>query len=59
MKLAYSVDEVAAMLGLHANTVRNMVKAGSLKRIPNTGRTIRIAATELEAVFGVTLDGAA
>ncbi len=58
-RVAYTADEVAEMLGLHSNTVRNMVKSGTLKRVPNTGRVIRIAATELESVFGVKVEDVA
>lgn len=50
---AFSADEVAELVGLNASTVRNMVHDGRLKRIPNTGHRICIAATEVEAVFGV------
>lgn len=53
---AFTTAEVAAALGLHENTIRQMVTDGRLKRVPNTGRTIRIAATEFEAVFGFPLE---
>lgn len=54
-RLAYSPEEVADMLPLSANTIRTMVRDGRLKRVPNTGRKVCIAATEIESVFGVEL----
>lgn len=56
-KFVYTVDEVADMLRLHSNTVRNMLADGRLERVPGTGRHIRISAAELEAKFGVALGG--
>lgn len=57
-RVAYSPEEVAEMLPLSPNTIRAMVRDGRLKRVPNTGRRICIAVTELEDVFGMTLEQA-
>lgn len=54
-KVAYTVHDVAGLMGLHPNTVRKMLRDGRLERIPNTGRAVRIAAAEVESVFGVDL----
>lgn len=57
--LTYNVDEVADIIGMSANFVRGKIKDGTLQRIPNTGRVIRISAAEVEAVWGVATDSEA
>jgi len=47
----YSVDQVAARLGLHVRTVRNYVRNGRLKAV-RIGKQYRIAREDLEALTG-------
>jgi excisionase family DNA binding protein len=47
----YSVEQVAARLGLHVRTVRNYVRAGRLEAI-RIGKQYRIARHALEALTG-------
>jgi excisionase family DNA binding protein len=47
----YSVEQVAAQLGLHVRTVRNYVRSGRLKAI-RIGKQYRIAREHLEALTG-------
>ena len=47
----YSVDQVAAQLGLHVRTVRNYVRNGRLKAV-RIGKQYRIARHDLEALTG-------
>jgi excisionase family DNA binding protein len=47
----YSVDQVAARLGLHVRTVRNYVRDGRLKAV-RIGKQYRIAREDLEALTG-------
>jgi excisionase family DNA binding protein len=47
----YSVEEVAALLGLHVKTVRSYVRDGRLDAV-RIGRQYRIAADALEAFTG-------
>jgi excisionase family DNA binding protein len=47
----YSVEEVAARLGLHVRTVRNYVRDGRLKAV-RIGKQYRIAAADLEELTG-------
>jgi excisionase family DNA binding protein len=47
----YSVDQVAARLGLHVRTVRNYVRDGRLKAV-RIGKQYRIAREHLEAFTG-------
>lgn len=48
----FSVDQVAAKLGLHVRTVRNYVRDGRLKAV-RIGKQYRIAADDLEAFTGL------
>jgi len=48
----YSVDQVAARLGLHVRTVRGYVREGRLKAV-RIGKQYRIASTDLEAFTGI------
>lgn len=50
-RLAYSVDEVAAMFGLPRETVYHTIRRGHLPvvRFGTTGRAIRIMAADLAA----------
>lgn len=41
-RLAYSVLEVAEMLGTSRDTVERLVKDGNLARVPGTGRAVLI-----------------
>ena len=55
----YSVDRVAALLGLHVKTVRAYVHDGRLKAT-RIGKQYRIARADLEALTGkpaATLEG--
>jgi excisionase family DNA binding protein len=47
----YSVDQVAAQLGLHVRTVRNYVRSGRLKAV-RIGKQYRIAREHLNALTG-------
>src|SRR6266851_4753079 len=47
----YSVEQVAAQLGLHVRTVRNYVRNGRLKAV-RIGKQYRIAREHLEALTG-------
>jgi excisionase family DNA binding protein len=47
----YSVEEVAAQLGLHVRTVRNYVRDGRLKAV-RIGKQYRIARENLETLTG-------
>ena len=47
----YSVDQVAARLGLHVRTVRNYVRNGRLRAV-RIGKQYRIAREDLEALTG-------
>lgn len=51
MTQLYSVDEVAALLGLHVKTVRGYVHDGRLEAV-RIGRQYRIGADALEAFTG-------
>jgi excisionase family DNA binding protein len=51
MRQLYSVDQVAALLGLHVKTVRNYVRDGRLKAT-RVGKQYRIAREDLEAFTG-------
>jgi excisionase family DNA binding protein len=48
----YSVEQVAAQLGLHVRTVRNYVRDGRLKAV-RIGKQYRIAAADLAAFTGL------
>ncbi|MFJ7215076.1 helix-turn-helix domain-containing protein [Amycolatopsis sp. NPDC098790] len=50
----YSVEQVAAKLGLHVRTVRNYVRDGRLKAV-RIGKQYRIAADDLEAFTGLSV----
>src|SRR5437016_63386 len=47
----YSVEQVAALLGLHVRTVRNHVRDGRLKAV-RIGKQYRIAREDLAAFTG-------
>jgi excisionase family DNA binding protein len=47
----YSVEQVAALLGLHVRTVRGYVREGRLKAV-RIGKQYRIAQADLEAMTG-------
>lgn len=47
----FSVEQVAARLGLHVRTVRNYVRSGRLKAV-RIGKQYRIARADLEAFTG-------
>ena len=47
----YSVEQVAAQLGLHVRTVRNYVRDGRLKGV-RIGKQYRIAREDFEALTG-------
>ena len=47
----YSIEQVAAQLGLHVRTVRNYVRDGRLKGV-RIGKQYRIARADLEALTG-------
>ena len=48
----FSVEQVAAKLGLHVRTVRNYVRDGRLKAV-RIGKQYRITADDLEAFTGL------
>jgi len=47
----YSIEQVAAQLGLHVRTVRNYVRGGRLKGV-RIGKQYRIAREDLESLTG-------
>ncbi len=47
----YSIEQVAALLGLHVKTVRNYVRDGRLKAV-RIGKQYRIARADLETLTG-------
>jgi excisionase family DNA binding protein len=49
----YSLDQVAARLGLHVRTVRAYVRSGRLRAV-RIGKQYRVAREELEAIVGVS-----
>lgn len=49
----YTVAEVAQLLRVHYQTVRNMIKRGDLK-VVRTGNTIRVTASEVKRLLGET-----
>jgi len=51
--ILYTEAEVAQLLRVHYNTVRNMIKRGDLKPV-RTGNTIRISANEVQRLLGET-----
>ena len=51
MSELYSVEQVAARLGLHVKTVRNYVREGKLKAV-RIGKQYRIAGEDLAALTG-------
>ncbi|MGD0866400.1 MAG: helix-turn-helix domain-containing protein [Rhizomicrobium sp.] len=51
----YSVEQVAAHLGLHVRTVRNYVREGRLKAV-RIGKQYRIARDAIEALTGHPLE---
>lgn len=51
LKAYSSVDEVAALLGLHVRTIRRFIREGRLKAT-RVGRQYRIAATDLNTLVG-------
>ncbi|GAB3159307.1 helix-turn-helix domain-containing protein [Amycolatopsis stemonae] len=53
----FSVEQVAAKLGLHVRTVRNYVRDGRLKAV-RIGKQYRITAADLEAFTGLPVAGA-
>lgn len=52
----YSVDQVAAHLGLHVRTVRNYVRDGRLRAV-RIGKQYRIAREDVEAFTGQPVQG--
>jgi len=46
-KIAYTAAEAAELVGLSESGIRNLVRDGKLRRVPDTGRLI-IARAELE-----------
>ncbi|WP_439382348.1 helix-turn-helix domain-containing protein [Amycolatopsis lexingtonensis] len=54
----FSVEQVAARLGLHVRTVRNYVRDGRLKAV-RIGKQYRITAEDLEAFTGLPVAGRA
>ncbi|WP_033261150.1 helix-turn-helix domain-containing protein [Amycolatopsis vancoresmycina] len=52
----FSVEQVAAKLGLHVRTVRNYVRDGRLKAV-RIGKQYRITAADLEEFTGLPLAG--
>ncbi|WBB76520.1 helix-turn-helix domain-containing protein [Micromonospora sp. WMMD1128] len=47
----YSVEQVAALLGLHVRTVRGYIRAGRLRAV-RIGKQYRIARADLDALTG-------
>lgn len=56
---ALTVDQVADLVQLSPSMIRKLIAAGSLARVPNTGRKIRIATTEVERAFQLEIGAAA
>jgi excisionase family DNA binding protein len=54
-KVAFSVEEVADLLGLHVNTVRRAVWRGDV-RAARIGRRVLIPRAEVERLLGQPLE---
>jgi excisionase family DNA binding protein len=49
-KLAYNVQEVAALLGLHRNTVRRLIRQGDIPAM-RLGHRVLVPRAKLEALL--------
>ena len=49
-----TIAEVAALLGVSTKTVRRRLRDGSLRKAPLGGRAVRIPASELDRMEGIT-----
>lgn len=47
-ELTYTLDEAAAAIGVHPDTVVGMVERGVLARVPHVGRRFLIAKIEVD-----------
>jgi excisionase family DNA binding protein len=47
----YTIDAAAAWLGVHPNTIRNLILRGELPAVRIGPRIVRINATDLYALF--------
>lgn len=48
---ALTVGEVADMLNVSPSHIRRLIANGTLNKVPHTGRSVRIAAGEVDRVF--------
>jgi excisionase family DNA binding protein len=55
-KDAYTVAEVATMLGVHGATIRRRIQAGTIPAIPHLG-AVRIPASAVNRLLGTTHEG--
>jgi excisionase family DNA binding protein len=55
-RAAFSVEEVAELLGLHVNTVRRAVWRGDVRAV-RIGRRVLIPRAEVERLLGQPLEG--
>ena len=49
----FTVDEMAALLGVSHKTIYRRLEDGLIRRAPLGGRTIRIPASELDRLSGI------
>ena len=48
---AFTVPEVADMYGVSAGHIRNLIRTGTLRKVPHMGTRVLISAGELDRVF--------
>lgn len=53
MEKLYTINQVAEMLSVHANTVRRWIKSGKLKTVKLEVGTDRITETEVKRFVGL------
>lgn len=51
-RVAFTVQEVADLYGVSNAHVRNLIRAGTLNKVPHLGHSVRVSWDELERVFG-------
>lgn len=55
-RASFTADEVAAMHNVSPSHIRKLIAAGTLAKVPNLGRAIRVPLTAIESVFGPVPD---
>ena len=52
-----TIEQTADVLGLHANTIRNLIRRGDLKAVRIGARIIRVNATDVAAILAPVVAG--